>query len=169
MGATGSLDDSVIREIAKALILAPGIMESDERYQRIKEQAPEDFSAIRAYVHLLVVTEECAAFGGIEKLGDDSYEWVLRNVDDISFDFKKHVLERGIREKKISLIRRALDRLDEIELSQHALSIEALMHRIKSGDYDKQLKKMAEIIRDRANGASDLTVESWRDATKRNI
>ena len=161
-----TLGDDAIHDIAKALILAPQKMENDERYQRIREQAPTDFKAIQNQVHRMLVIDECADFGGIARLLDESLAWMLKRVDDLSFNIKKQILERGLKTKNVSLVDLALGRLSEIELSQHTKSIEKLAHEVLKQNFCDQTNEMARSIRDKASEASPLSLHDWQEVAK---
>lgn len=167
MSETGALDDRTIRDIAKRLILAPGEMEDDKLYQRIKNLAPADFKAIQNQVFQILVVEQCTALGGISRLGDESYEWMLKRVDGLSFTIKKHILQHGLKTKSAALIALALEQLSEVELSQHTSSIENLMHEVIKGDFTSDIKNHAHSLRDRANEASPLSLVHWQDAANK--
>ena len=159
MSEARSLDDNTVREIAWALILSPHTIETDERYRRIKERSPADFIAIQRQVYQLLVVEDCAAFGGIAGLNDNSFGWILKNVDGLSYEFRKRILICAIGSRNSSLINLAMASFNPLELSLHTKSIENLVHEILTGDYDEQLKKQAEILRDKANEATTLSFD----------
>jgi hypothetical protein len=115
----------------------------------------------------LLVVENCAALGGLSNLNDESCAWMLEKVVGLPFTIKKSILERAIRAKKIILIRLSLARFEDLELSQHTSTIETLMHEIKSGDFDEDLKEIAKNMRDRANLSSSLSLDDWMNTKEK--
>ena len=156
-----TLDEKTVRDIAKALIMAPLTVEADTRYQRIQKEAPEDFTAIKEQVRQLLVSEDFMEFGGVEGLSSESYEWILANIRGISFKTKTYVLQRAIQMKKASLIRLSMDRFSDLELSQHTSIIENLVHEIEKGAFDNELKEIARHIRNKANEVAVISAENW--------